>query len=126
MTNDQTLDALQMTIQGRQVDPGLIHHSDQGSQYADVGYQQLLKDWGIEVSMNGVGTWYDNAAMESFFGTLKSERVHHCTYHTRDEARADLFYYIEVFYNRRRLHSALGYLSPEAYALLYHQSADPA
>jgi transposase InsO family protein len=125
MTSDLTKDALQMALQRRDIDAGLIHHSDQGSQYTDGDYQQMLQDWGIEASMNGVGTWYDNAPMESFFGTLKSEWVHHCTYHTRDEARADIFYYIEVFYNRRRLHSALGYLSPEAYELLYHPGADP-
>jgi transposase InsO family protein len=124
MTADLTLDALRMAVQQRDVDLHLIHHSDQGSQYTNGEYQQMLKDWGIEVSMNGVGTWYDNAPMESFFGTLKGEWVHHCTYRTRDEARADLFYYIEAFYNRRRLHSALGYVSPEAYELLYHQRAD--
>jgi transposase InsO family protein len=124
MTADLTLDALRMAVRQRDVDPPLIHHSDQGSQYTNGEYQQMLKDWGIEVSMNGVGTWYDNAPMESFFGTLKGEWVHHCTYRTRDEARADLFYYIEAFYNRRRLHSALGYVSPEAYELLYHQRAD--
>jgi transposase InsO family protein len=126
MTSDLTLNALKMAIHRREVGPDLVHHSDQGSQYTDGEYQQLLKDWGIEASMNGVGTWYDNAPMESFFGTLKSEWVHPCTYRTRDEARADLFYYIEAFYNRRRLHSALDYVSPEAYELLYHQSADPA
>jgi hypothetical protein len=71
--------------------------------------------------MNGVGSWCDNAPMESFFGTLKSELVHQRTYHTHDEARPDLFFYIEAFYNRRRRHSALDYLSPEAYEQLYHQ-----
>jgi putative transposase len=81
----------------------------------------LLKAYGIQVSMNGVGSWYDNAPMESFIGTLKGEWVHYHTYRTRDEARTDIFYYIEAFYNRRRLHSALGYLSPEAYEQLYHQ-----
>jgi len=124
MTSDLTMNALKMAIHQRDVGPGLVHHSDQGSQYTDGDYQQMLKDWRIQVSMNGVGSWYDNAPMESFFGTLKSEWVHHCTYHTRDEARADLFYYIEAFYNRRRLHSALDYVSPEAYELLYHQGAD--
>jgi putative transposase len=123
MTSDLTMNALKMAVCQRDVGPGLIHHSDQGSQYTDGEYQQMLKDWGIEVSMNGVGSWYDNAPMESFFGTLKSEWVHHCAYHTRDEARTDLFYYIEAFYNRRRLHSALDYVSPEAYELLYHQRA---
>ena len=123
MTSDLTMDALRMAVYQREVGPGLIHHSDQGSQYTDGEYQQMLKDWGIQVSMNGVGTWYDNAPMESFFSTLKSEWVHHRTYRTRDEARTDLFYYIEVFYNRHRLHSALGYLSPETCEQLYHQDS---
>ena len=71
--------------------------------------------------MNGAGTWYDNAPMESFFGTLKSERVHHLVYRTRDEARTDLFYYIEGFYNLRRRHSSLDYLSPADYEKQYYQ-----
>ena len=71
--------------------------------------------------MNGAGTWYDNAPMESFFGTLKSERVHHLVYRARDEARTDLFHYIEGFYNPRRRHSSLGYLSPVAYENQYYQ-----
>jgi putative transposase len=124
MTSDLTMTALRMAIHSRQPGPGLIHHSDQGSQYTDGAYQALLKEHGIQVSMNGVGSWYDNAPMESFFGTLKGEWVYHCLYHTRDEARPDLFFYIEAFYNRRRRHSALGYLSPEAYEQLYHQQRD--
>jgi putative transposase len=119
MTSDLTLRALRMAIRRRQPGPGLIHHSDQGSQYTDKKYQALLRAHGIQASMNGVGSWYDNAPVESFFGTLKSERVHHYPYQTRDEASPDLFYYIEGFYNRRRLHSSLGYLSPEAYEELY-------
>jgi transposase InsO family protein len=121
MTSDLTLTALRMALQQRQPTAGLIHHSDQGSQYTDQVYQALLKDHRIRASMNGVGTWYDNAPMESFFGTLKSELVHHCLYRTRTEARTDLFSYIESFYNRRRRHSALDYLSPETYEQLYHQ-----
>ena len=121
MTSDLTMDALKMAIRQRRPEISLIHHSDQGSQYTDGKYQQLLKDYGIQVSMNGVGSWYDNAPMESFIGSLKSEWVHHHTYRTRDEARTDIFYYIEAFYNRRRLHSALDYLSPEAYEQLHHQ-----
>jgi putative transposase len=121
MTGDLTTDALKMAILQRQPTLDLIHHSDQGSQYTDGTYQQLLKDWNIQVSMNGTGNWYDNAPMESFFGTLKSEWVYHHTYLTRDEARTDLFYYIEVFYNRRRRHSALDYLCPEAYEKAYRQ-----
>ena len=121
MTGDLTVAALQMAIHRRRPDLALIHHSDQGSQYTDGEYQALLKDHGIQISMNGVGSWYDNAPMESFFGTLKSEWVNHRAYRTRDEARADIFYYIEAFYNRRRLHSSLDYFSPEEYELLYHQ-----
>jgi putative transposase len=121
MTSDLTMAALKMALQQRQPAAGLIHHSDRGSQYTDQAYQALLKNHGIRASMNGVGTWYDNAPMESFFGTLKTESVHHCVYLTRIEARTDLFSYIEAFYNRRRRHSALDYLSPEAYEQLYHQ-----
>jgi transposase InsO family protein len=119
MTSDLTVDALKMAIVQRQPELALLHHSDQGSQYTDGTYQALLKDHGIQVSMNGVGSWYDNAPMESFFGTLKSEWVYHRVYRTRDEARSDIFYYIEAFYNRRRLHSSLGYLSPEEYELIH-------
>ena len=121
MTSDLTKTALRMAIKQRQPTSALIHHSDQGSQYTDHSYQALLESHGIRPSMNGVGTWYDNAPMESFFGTLKSERVHHRVYRTRAEARPDLFYYIEAFYNRRRRHSSLDYLSPEAYENLYHK-----
>jgi putative transposase len=121
MTSDLTLAALKMAIGRRQPGEDLIHHSDQGSQYTDGTYQALLKKHGFQISMNGVGTWYDNAPMESFFGTLKSELVHHRVYRTRDEARTDLFFYIEAFYNRRRRHSSLDYHSPEAYEQLYHK-----
>ena len=121
MTSDLSVSALKMALQQRQPLAGLIHHSDRGSQYTDQLYQALLKDFGIRASMNGVGTWYDNAPMESFFGTLKSERVHHLVYRTRDEARTDLFYYIEGFYNLRRRHSSLDYLSPADYEKQYYQ-----
>ena len=123
MTTDLTLAALRMAIRQRRPGADLIHHSDQGSQYTDSRYQAVLTDHKVQASMNGVATWYDNAPMESFFGTLKSEHVYHCIYQTRDEARPDLFYYIEGFYNRRRLHSSLGYLSPEAHEQLYHKQA---
>ena len=79
-----------------------------------------MADNGVICSMSRSGNVWDNAAMESFFGTLKSELVYHRSYHTRDEAEPDLFYYIEAWYNRRRLHSALGYESPEVYEQLYH------
>ncbi len=121
MTSDLTLTALKMALRQRQPRLALLHHSDQGSQYTDGQYQALLKEHGIQVSMNGAGTWYDNAPMESFFGTLKSERVHHLVYRARDEARTDLFHYIEGFYNPRRRHSSLGYLSPADYEKQYYQ-----
>jgi putative transposase len=110
-----TLRALRAALRERRPGPGLIHHSDQGSQYTDKAYQTLLKQHGIQASMNGAGTSYDNAPMESFFGTLKSELVHHRHYRTRAEAGPDLLYYLEAFYNRRRRHSALGYVSPMAH-----------
>jgi putative transposase len=121
MTTDLTLRALKMALRQRRPGPGLIHHSDQGSQYTDGRYQALLATRGIEASMNGAGTWYDNAPMESFFGTLKSERVHHIVYRNRDEATTDLFRYIEGWYNRWRLHSSLAYESPEAFERLYRE-----
>jgi putative transposase len=121
MTSDLTVSALAMALRQRQPAPGLIHHSDQGSQYTDGAYQARLAAYGIQASMNGVGTWYDNAPMESFIGTLKTELVYHGVYRSRDEARADLFEYIEAFYNRRRRHSALNYLSPEAHEQLDDQ-----
>jgi len=122
MTSDLTLRALDMAIRRCRPGAGLIHHSDQGSQYTDSEYQAVLAADSIVASMNGVGTWYDNAPMESFFGTLKSELVHHRAYRSRAEASSDLFYYIEAWYNRSRLHSALGYESPEAYEQLYHNN----
>ena len=124
MTSDLTLRALHMAIRQCRPSPGLIHHSDQGSQYTDGDYQAVLAAHGTQASMNSVGNWYDNAPMESFFATLKSELVHHRHYRTRNEASPDVFFYIEGFYNRRRLHSALGYESPEAYEQLYHQQHD--
>jgi transposase InsO family protein len=107
--------ALRMAIASRRPEAGLLHHSDRGSQYAGFVYQSLLSDHQMVVSMSRTGDCYDNAAMESFFGTLKCELVHDRHYHTRDEARQDIFEYIEVFYNRERLHSSLGYQSPVEY-----------
>ncbi|MCI0556584.1 MAG: IS3 family transposase [Anaerolineae bacterium] len=104
-------DALKMALFQRCPQAGLLHHSDRGSQYASHDYQALLAQHGIQVSMSRTGNCYDNAVMESFFATLKTECVDWC-YATRDEARACLFDYIEVWYNLRHRHSALGYLSP--------------
>jgi transposase InsO family protein len=104
---------------GRQRPPGgLIHHSDRGRQYASYEYQWLLQKYGITPSMSRSGNCYDNAYVESFFGTLKTELVHGKRYRSRLEAKLSIFEYVEVFYNRKRRHSALGYSSPEQYAKL--------
>jgi putative transposase len=91
---------------------GCLHHSDRGCQYASAEYRHLLSALGLEASMSRAGNCYDNAAMESFWSTLKSELIHRQSFATRAQARAAIFEYVEVFYNRRRLHSALGYKSP--------------
>jgi len=106
------VDALEMAVQRRLPEEGLLAHSDRGSQYASEHYQRQLSQHGIECSMSGVGQCWDNAPMESFFATLKKELVHHEDYQTRAEARASIFEFIETFYNVKRLHSSLGYQSP--------------
>jgi transposase InsO family protein len=108
-------DALQMAIWRRRPDAGLIHHSDRGSQYASQTFRQLLKKHGIKGSMSRKGDCWDNAVVESFFGSLKQERVHWRNYQTRYEAQQDILNYISVFYNNYRLHSTLGYMSPDNY-----------
>ena len=105
--------ALVMATQRQRPAPGLVHHSDRGSQYAAGQYRQLLAKAGMKASMSRTGNCYDNAPMESFFHTLKVELVHQRRWATRDEARRDLFSYVEGYYNRQWMHSALGYLSPE-------------
>ena len=112
VTRQVTVDALDMAVGQRQLEGELIHHSDRGAQYLSDDYQQLLARHGIICSMNGRGRCYDNAAVESFFATLKRERTRRRQYSTRDDARADVFDYIERFYNRQRRHSYLGYISP--------------
>ena len=97
---------------------GWIHHSDRGRQYASYAYQGLLKEYGMLPSMSRSGNCYDNAYMESFWGTLKTELVHGERYRSRLQARLSIFEYVEVFYNRQRRHSALGYRSPEQYERL--------
>jgi putative transposase len=105
-------DALVMALQRRRPDPGLVHHSDRGVQYAAGPYRQVLKRHGIKQSMSRRGNCLDNAPMESFFASLKKEQVHHVRFRTREEAKAAVFEYVEIFYNRQRLHSALGYRTP--------------
>lgn len=113
LTEEMASTALKQAIVREEPMQGLIHHSDRGRQYASHEYQALLKRYGIASSMSRKGNCYDNAYMESFFSTLKRELVHGERYRTRDEARLSIFEYVEVFYNRRRKHSALGYMSPE-------------
>ena len=107
--------ALQMALTHRRPSRPLLHHSDRGVQYACDAYQTLLARHRIECSMSRRGNCYDNAVVESFFGTLKTELIHHHTYATRNQARLALFDYLEVFYNRKRRHSALDYRSPAEY-----------
>ena len=112
MTAQLVTDALIMAIWRRGKADALLHHSDRGSQYTSEQFQRLLADHGVICSMSRSGNVWDNAAMESFFSSLKTERVARKTYRTRDDARADVFDYIERFYNVTRRHSTIGYLSP--------------
>ena len=112
LTGALTEQALRMALTTRQPTAGLLHHSDRGSQYAAGGYQRLLTTHGITASMSRKANCWDNACVESFFGTLKRELVYQRQYATRSEATQDIFEYIEVFYNRQRRHSTLGYQSP--------------
>lgn len=112
MTKKLTTNALEMAIGRRNPKSGLMHHSDRGCQYTSHEYQGLLKKLGIVISMSRKGNCWDNAVMERFFGSLKSERTDNKIYQTRDQARADVVDYIEMFYNSERLHSTLGYMSP--------------
>ena len=112
MTAQLVTDALLMAVWRRGPTASVLHHSDQGSQYTSEQFQRLLADLGITCSMSRSGNVWDNAVMESFFSTMKIERCHRSQYHTRDEARADIFDYIERFYNLTRRHSSLGNQSP--------------
>jgi putative transposase len=105
-------EALQRALTSRRPAAGLLHHSDRGSQYASSAFRALLHSWQIEPSMSGAACCYDNAAMESFWSTLKTELIHQTSFQNLQEARMAIFEYIELFYNPRRLHSALGYQSP--------------
>jgi len=115
MTSRLVVDALEMAVQRRFPGAGLLAHSDRGSQYAGEHYQRLLAQHGIDCSMSRRANCWDNAPMESFFASLKKELVHHEDYQTRAEARASIFEYIEAFYNPKRRHSSLGYVSPTEY-----------
>jgi putative transposase len=115
MTSDLVIQALAMALKQRRPAAGLIHHSDRGSQYASEAFQKELRAQGLRCSMSRKADVYDNAVAESFFGTLKRELVSFAHYQTRSEARQSIFEYIEVFYNRTRIHSTLDYLSPVAF-----------
>jgi putative transposase len=119
LTDDLVLTALRMAKQQRQTRIGLIHHSDQGSQYASTDFQAGLKELSIIQSMSGRGNCYDNALAESFFATLKTEEVDDTPYETRQRAKTSIFSYIETFYNSKRRHSSLNYLSPDDFERLY-------
>jgi len=115
MESTLVVEALNMALAGRRPGGPLLCHSDRGSQYASHAYQEVLSSEGITCSMSRKGNCWDNAVVESFFSTLKRELVHGRDYATREEARRELFEYIEVFYNRKRRHSSLGYMTPAEY-----------
>ena len=115
MSRQLVLNALDMAVTARKPAKGLIHHSDRGSQYASGDCRKALDQYGMLCSMSRKGDCWDNAVMESFYRSLKTELVYQRTYSTREQARREIFEYIEVFYNRRRIHSYLGYLSPADY-----------
>ena len=123
LRRELVLDALKMALRGRRPGQGLLHHSDRGSQYASIDYQGLLDDWRIVCSMSRRGNCWDNAPVESFFASLKREWVPAQSYRTRAEAQSDIFDYLEIWYNRRRLHSSLGYVSPVQYEDAYYRKA---
>ncbi len=118
MRAELVVDTLQMGLARRRPETGLIHHSDQGSQYVSLAFGQRARDAGIAVSMGSKGDCFDNAVAESFFATLKKELVHRHSWPTRQELQSAVFDYIESFYNRERRHSTLGYLSPREFEMI--------
>lgn len=115
MTDDLVVAAFKNALVRRRPAPGFIFHTDRGSQYCSKRFRALVKGAGGVQSMSATGCCYDNAITETFFGTLKRELVHHCSFTTRQEAQSRIFRYIEAFYNRRRRHSSIGYLAPERF-----------
>jgi putative transposase len=120
LTKNLVSQSLFKAVAAKRPTQGLIHHSDRGSQYCSHGYRNLMDRFGLKVSMSGKGNCYDNAPMESFWGTLKQELIHHRRYRTRLEAIRDITEYIEIFYNRQRRQARLGFLSPVAYEQRYY------
>ena len=123
MTDELVSTAFKNAVLRRRPAPGLIFHSDRGAQYCSNRFKSLVKGNGGVQSMSGTGCCYDNAVTESFFGTLKRELVHHCSFRERAEAQSSIFRYIEVFYNRQRRHSAVSYQSPDNYERLFFKMA---
>jgi putative transposase len=120
ITTDLVMQSLVKAVTVKGPPGGLIHHSDRGSQYCSLKYQKLLEQFGMRSSMSRKGNCYDNAPMESFWGTMKNELIHHRHYMTRIEAIREITVYIEVFYNRQRRQKRLGYVSPAAYIQQYY------
>lgn len=123
MTKQLTINALDQAILRENPKMGLIFHSDKGAQYAAYDYQDMLRDNGIRQSMSAKGNCYDNASMESFFGTLKKELIHRRRFKTRAQARLAIINYIETWYNSKRLHSSLDYMTPTEYEMQYRQQS---
>lgn len=123
MTADLGLDALQMAHWRRRPGKGLLVHTDRGSRYALGRVQALMKDQGYVCRMSRKGNFWDNAPAESFIHTLKTELIHHRCFETREQARQETFEYIEVFYNRQRKHSTLGYRTPVEFDKLHRKAA---
>ena len=123
LEDELTLGALRMALARRSIEPGLVHHSDRGTQYASTDYTDLLKEHGITISMSRKGNPWDNAACESFMKTLKYEEVHRNEYRDLPEARASIREFLEKIYNRKRLHSALGYLPPAEFEAQHNKDA---
>ena len=120
LTRNLVGESLLRALSTRRPEKGLLHHSDRGSQYCSQEYKGLLREFGLEASMSGSGNCYDNAPMESFWGILKQELVHHRHYRSRREAMEDIREYIEIFYNRQRLQPRLGFLSPAVFEQRYY------
>lgn len=123
MTQELTAQALWRAVRSKRPPPGLIHHSDRGSQYCADDYRKLVKQFGMLASMSRKGNCYDNAPMESFWGSMKNEMIHHHRYATRADAESAIREYIEIFYNRQRRHSRLGYESPARFAENFRKAA---
>ncbi|MBC3911646.1 IS3 family transposase, partial [Undibacterium umbellatum] len=126
MTQALTAKALWKAVSNKRPPPGLIHHSDRGSQYCALSYRELLEQFGMKTSMSRKGNCYDNAPMESFWGSLKNELIHHQRYATRADAQAAIQEYIESFYNRQRRHSRLGNISPALFAENFNRQSQAA